>query len=248
MIIRIALIAGVAMLAYVIVPAVTSRVASARRLRLLSRLKNGIPCTFADIVDDTPLFKPDRPRGPDDAPLSLAPARTAFLLLDKTGRIRSLAWPEISAILAGTTALVYPLGDGRHACLFHEELRAQDAEKRVAAAVLGGFAPERPDPVKPISVAAGAFAEFVILVDALKRPDSDAIAVLALLAVFGKALPWCPPGLFLTLAATSIARRARGEQKSRRLETVGLLVGGLAVALNVALILFVIARVWLPIP
>ncbi len=248
MIIRIALIAGVAVTAYVIVPALSARLSAARRSRLLARLKDGIPCTLTDIVDGEPAFKPDRPRGTDALPPSLPPARTSFLLLEKSGTIRETAWKEVSAILAGTTAIVYRLEKDRFACLFHEELRAQDAEKRLAAAVLDGVAPERPDPVKPISIAAGAFAEFAILVDALKRPESDAISILALLAIFGKALPWCPPGLLLTLAAKSLSRKSRGGKKSRRLGTVGLLLAGLAVALNVALILFVIVGVWLPVP
>ena len=254
MIIRIALVSGVALFAYVLVPAVSAAVASSRRLGLLTRLGKGIPCTLSDIADGKPVFKRDRPAGAESAEISFAPARASFLSLEKDGRIWSLRWAELSTILTGTTALLYPLGDDRYACLFHGELRSQDAEKAVNAAVLARVAPVRPDPVKAVSVAAGAFAEFAILLDALKRPDMDGIAVLALVAVFGKALPWCPPGLLLTLAAKSLPRRRRdtragtADKKSRRYGTVGFLLSGFAVALNVALILYVIAKVWIPVP
>lgn len=254
MIIRIALISGVALVAYVIVPAVSAAIKAARGLRLLRRLANGIPCTLSDIADGKAIFKCDRSRNDDGSALALLPSRTVFLLLGKDGRIQAIRWTEISTVLVGTTALVYSLDDERFACLFHEELRALDAERRVAAAALARFAPERPDPVKALSIAAGTFAEFVFLLDALKHPEMDAIAILALVAIFGKALPWCPPGLALTLIAKSLARGARrsrmatGEKKYRRISTVGILVAGFAVALNVALIFFVIVKVWIPIP
>lgn len=67
---------------------------------------------------------------------------------------------------------------------------------------------ESVDPAKKWCVAAGIFLEVLILIEASRFPEYKTVGIFALIAIFGKALPYCPPGLFLTMTAHFIDTRA----------------------------------------
>ncbi len=117
--------------------------------------------------------------------------------------------------------------------------------------------------VKRISVAIGAFLEFLILLYSLGYadqvffalpwgqsfiygPSGSTTSILALVAIFAKALPYFPPGLFLTLAAHTVTHTR--QQKSRRQTVGGFLLVMAGIALNVTVILFVIGKVGFTFP
>lgn len=59
-------------------------------------------------------------------------------------------------------------------------------------------------PAKPFLIASGAFIEFIFFLFFIRHGENFAAALTALAAVFGRAIPYCPPGLFFTLASASM--------------------------------------------
>lgn len=68
--------------------------------------------------------------------------------------------------------------------------------------------PEKTEcPLKPFFVATGAFLEFVLFLFFMQGGQNFAAAITALAAVFGRVVPYCPPGLFFTLASAYLLSR-----------------------------------------
>lgn len=125
------------------------------------------------------------------------------------------------------------------------------------------------DPLRYVWAAAGIFTEFLFFITWLGAYSTPLPALAAMIAIFGKALPWCPPGLFLTLAAHRLSaprrtvRRSQndrgtagnlaaiaqveGKKKDRQRRAVGLLLIAVGVVLNLAAIFLGIRQSgWIP--
>lgn len=244
---RIALICAVALVMYVVVPEIARAFGQWRDARLLALLKKkrGIPGICTGFTDGKLVVQADPVRAAKNAgqaEYAIVPAKTRFALLRKTGELEWLSWRTVRTIRKGTTvSIVEADGKGRSFCVFHEEITERDLEERLAALTAQDI-PER-TPSQPYAVALGAFIEFFLFFDSLRYPEMSAISVLALVAIFGKALPYCPPGLVLTMLAHSLARGADGQKKSRGHRASGFLLLATGVALNIAVIFFVIRQI-----
>ncbi len=237
---RIACIGIVALVFYELIPILSAYLRRRRHSALLADIgsRAGLPGAFVAFAKDRVLVRAGHPVKQTDVPLALVPEETAFLMVSATGEAERIGWKSVSMIEAGTGVMVYLPASGhrRAICVFHEEKKPADLGKRIA----GGMAFQQgADPVKPFSVATGAFLEFALLFESLQSGTPILVSVLAILAVFGKALPWCPPGLILTLLGQALAGPPRGEKKSRQHWAVGLSLKIAGVLLNVACILFV---------
>lgn len=125
----------------------------------------------------------------------------------------------------------------RGVCVFYDASRGVAAAppSAVENAPLEFSLPRKSEnPPKPFFVAAGAFVEFVFFLLFLRDGGDSAAAILSLAAVFGRAAPYCPPGLFCTLGAASLlSRKPDKKPVAFALKTFG-------VAVNIALFLLVV--------
>lgn len=250
------LIAAIALIFNLVIPAASLAIRTRRRTMLMRSLSDGISCTIADASRD----KLDvQSKALESKELkNLGPAATSgtksipatyatFMQMRANGRIQLIRWDELVSVAVGTPVLLFAQAGGRYVCLLHSGKDRQEAERAISRAGAEGAVPERPDPVKPISVAIGAFLQFLIFLGTLSNKGMDAIAVLALVAVFARALPWCPPGLILTVTAHSMSARRQGQKKSRRERAAGFIVAGTGVLLNLVLIFLAILGRGIPI-
>ncbi|HNY21637.1 MAG TPA: hypothetical protein PKO22_05760 [Treponemataceae bacterium] len=246
MIDRLALIAAIAAIAYFIAPGLAQIIALASRARLfrLLRERTGTPCAVTGLADGKLVLATDK------GAATLTPRKTRFILLSGDGRPESLPWDAILSIdreLPASVIAPEKWRTRRAVCVFHANPETLDMETRRAR--IAGYRERRvpvTTPVKKYAVAAGAFAEFAVFFESLREPGFATVSVLALVAACGKALPYCPPGLFLTLLAH--APYPERQKKSRRRAAVGFLLMAIGVALNVAVIFFVIRQVGFPFP
>ncbi len=246
MIDRLALIAAIAAFAYFIVPGLAWVIAWASRARLfrLLRERTGTPCAMTGLAEGKLVIETDK------GTATLIPRKTRFVLLSLDGRPDPLPWNAILSIDRGMPASVIApekWRTRRAVCVIHASPETLDMETRRSR--VAGYRERRvpvTTPVKKYAVAAGAFAEFAVFFESLREPGFATISVLALVAAGGKALPYCPAGLFLTLLAH--APLGSGQKKSRRRAAVGYVLMAIGVALNVAVIFFVIRQVGFPFP
>lgn len=237
---RIACIGIVALVFYELIPILSAYLWRRRHSALLAEIvsRAGLPGAFVAFAKDRVLVRAGHPTKQTDVPLALVPEETVFLIVSETGVAERIGWKSISMVEAGTSVMVYlPTSGHRRAfCVFHEEKRHADLQKRIT----GGITFQQgADPVKPFIVATGAFLEFAFLFESLQSGAPILVSVLAILAVFGKALPWCPPGLLLTLLGQALAGSPHDEKKSRQHWAVGFSLKIAGILLNVACILFV---------
>lgn len=237
---RIACIGIVALVFYELIPILSAHLRRLGHSALLAEIgaRTGFPGAFVAFAKDRVLVRANHPAKPAEIPMALVPQETVFLMVSGTGAADRIGWKSISMIEAGTSVMVYlPTSGHRRAfCVFHEGKNPSDLGKRITEGI--AFR-QGADPVKPFSIATGAFLEFALLLESLQREGHVLVSVLAILAVFGKALPWCPPGLLLTLLGHALTGSPNGRKKSRQYETVGFSLKILGVLLNVACILFV---------
>jgi hypothetical protein len=249
---RIAIIILVATFFYVIVPLASGQAAISREKRVLLRLKTakgifGVCSSWHNetlTVDPVAAAKAGKEKT-DGLPFTVAPARTRFYVLEKEGTLERTSWNTVTLIKRGVTLMYFP-GRTRHSrgiCVFHEETSEKPLRERFAAlaasAANGGTDALR---AKYFSVAIGAFIEFLLFIESIGDESARIVSVAALLGIFGKALPWCPPGLAFTLASLYASGKRDPQKKNRRLTAAGFALSLAGVALNVGIILFVIVR------
>lgn len=150
--------------------------------------------------------------------LAVDPGNTRFAFAEN-GILHPLAWRFLFSLPRGCTAFYVP----PEPFLNPAKRRASWAAKRPFSRFIRRkgfclFLDTSPDAVpapevtgvqaggagKPYFVALGICTEFLLFLFFLGRME-PAAAVLALAAVFGKALPYAPPGLFFTLAGNASA-------------------------------------------
>lgn len=249
---RIAIIILVAAFFYVIAPLVSRQIAVSRRKRRLALLASakGVFAVCSSWHNETLTIDPVGAgkigkEKSDDLPFTVAPARTRFYVLEKEGTLERTSWHTVTLIKRGVTLMYFP-GRTRHSrgiCVFHEETSEKRLRERFAALAAstanGGTDALR---AKYFSVAIGAFIEFLLFIESIGDERARIVSVAALLGIFGKALPWCPPGLAFTLASLYASGKRDPQKKNRRLTAAGFALAFAGVALNVGIILFVIVR------
>jgi len=250
---RILLVAAVGVVFYVLVPALSQGLQQIGRKRLIVKLKNkpGMAATCAESRNGALLITPtDRSNGltgtsASGEPFAITPERNRLFVLEKEGTIEEISWKSVFLIRNGVPVVYWPgkTGLARGLCVFHEEDSQADFDSRLALLADRKTKMDPiPDPVKYFSVAVGAFLEFCLFLESIGHPEMRQASVAALVAVFGKALPYCPPGLFFTLAAQLVDHRG-GLKKSRRRSAVGFILVTGGVILNICAVFFAILKV-----
>ena len=248
---RIVLVCAIAGFCYIIVPAISQLIAIIRRKRV-HRILKGSSGQFGSCTECTKGILTIKPKNPVVPQFEIAAKKTRFFMLQKTGDLEAIAWKNLFLLQSGVTLAYYahPRRQGRGLCLFHEELN----ETELAARISRIDPPSRlPDPVKNFSIAVGAFLEFCIFLESLNYDGMTSVSISALVAIFGKALPYCPPGLFFTMAAhlsgsRNVGSERAGSKKSRQRRVVGFLLITAGILLNIAVIFFVIRKVGFSLP
>lgn len=236
MISDLALVAAIGVLFYALLPAASLAVLGTLRRRYSEALSGGteLRCTGAGIAC---ILAREAESGTERR---LSPADTTFLLKTREGRLERLPANRLGLLIPGTVLRAAP-----HPFLRRRTLCAlgYPAQESVPPA------PDRPpaaseDPVRYLWAAIGVFLEFALFVSWLGNTESPLPAVAALVGIFGKALPWCPPGLFLTLRAHLLAsqRDSGDKKKDRRRRAVGHLLIAVGVLVNLAAVFFGISR------
>lgn len=175
-------------------------------------------------------WRPD----PESPHAGLVPRKTRFLALTSDGRVEFLRWSSIDLVRKGAPLLVFRPERGKPVCAFLDEERAPTASEIETAFAR---APSGPEPLKPWSVAVGVFLEFLLFLESSGATELRAVNLLAIVGIFGKTLPYCPPGLFCTLGAHAI----RAQKKPRRYGAAGVLLVCAGIAVNVGVIF---ALIW----
>jgi len=236
---RILAIVAVGGVFYALIPFIAS-VARRNASRRLARSIKDIPAVRMRCVSATAdlltvqgtdaRWRPD-PEAPHSG---LVPRKTRFLALTSDGRVEFLRWSSIDLVRKNAPLLVYRPERGKPVCAFLDEERAPTASEIESAFAR---APSDPEPLKPWSVAVGVFLEFLLFLESSGDAELRAVNLLAIVGSFGKALPYCPPGLFCTLGAHAI----RAQKKPRRHGASGVLLICAGIAINVGVIF---ALIW----
>lgn len=240
---------SVALVAYTILPALSGAWFRRRRKRLLALLSAGTAGYCAGVGPEGIRFAPYAPkaRGGTDAPVVVVPDKALFLRCAKSG-VTELPGRKLRLLAVNTplvlAAAARPL---RRSLVAVMENGTADRDART---MMGSLPADEavPDPLRYAWAAAGIFVEFLFFITWLSAYSVPLPAVTAMVAIFGKALPWCPPGLFLTLFAHRLAAKpGRDKKKDRRRGAVGLLLVAAGVSLNLFAIFFVIRQTgWVP--
>lgn len=250
---RILIVIAVGVVFYVLIPALSQGLQQIGRKRLIVKLKNnpGIAATCSESRNGALLITPaDSATGltGTNAPgesFAITPERNRLFMMEKDGTIEEISWKSVFLIRNGVPVVYWPgkTGLARGLCVFHEEETREDFNARLALLADRKTRMDPiSDPIKYFSVAVGAFLEFCLFLESIGNPEMRQASVAALVAVFGKALPYCPPGLFFTLAAQLVDHRG-GQKKSRRRSAVGFILVTGGVILNICAVFFAILKV-----
>ncbi len=239
------IISGIAVFFYILVPLASSRLLEKSNETIRERLL--IPAVFAATVSGTSrgmLYVNPANTGQnltdEEERILLPSGKTLFFQLFHDGTLNLMSWRDITAVKKGSTVMIYlpDAGYRKAICVFHEERNGSGYQARLRKAIL-----DRDIMVKPFSIATGVLLEFMILLHALHDPHLTTVALFALIAIFGKALPYCPPGLLLTHVGHRITVRAsEDKKKGRQRGTVGILIYSAGILLNIALLFFIISN------
>lgn len=239
------LVGSIAIIFYVVLPILFFRFFQKRRNRVVNRIVS-LPCFSGTVHGIAHEFlQIETEKTPtvtlEEGILSLDPKKTQYFTVSLRGRLLPLGWRDLIGVKTGGTVMLYlPDPENKKTlCVFHEE--------RNRAAYIAGI--KKMDSTiknisKPYCIATGVMLEFLLFLTAIHNPEMTAIAILALFGIFGKALPYCPPGILLTFLSHHISSRATREKKrSRQLGTVGIAVYAAGILLNIAVLFFIISSV-----
>jgi hypothetical protein len=237
------ILSAIAVVFYVLIPVLYARVHQKRTETILDRLRSSscFSATVAGVFEDTLSVQPDRTLSdsPDEELMALNVKKTRFFALHLDDRIEQLRWGDLIACKTGGTLMIYLPGTEKAPayCVFHEERNRKAYEARLNRAK-----PAAGNTVKPFSIAAGVLFEFIIFLHALHSAEMTPVALLALIAMFGKALPYCPPGLLFTwFGHRMTAETGTKDKKSRQRGTVGILIYTAGILLNIAALILIIS-------
>lgn len=240
----IVIITGIAVLFYASIPLLFAMVHQKNALKLLEILRTspGIPATVQGLSEGNLVVQPDAGKqGSPKELMILRPKKTRFYGISLHGSFYPIRWRDILSFKQGGTVMVFQRDPQatKTLCIFHEERNVKAFQDRLDKAL-----PSMDNTIKPYSIATGVLIEFVIFIHALQNPEMTAVSLLALIAIFGKALPYCPPGLLLTYYGHRITVHAGMEtKKSRQRGTVGIALYIAGIVLNIAVLIFIISSV-----
>ena len=249
---RILIIALVAAVTYLAIPGIAALIASFRLKRLIKRLsgETGIDGICADV--DRNKIEIDLIQGMQSGTpgrRSIDPRETRFFIIDHAGMPEKLDWKTVRLIQRGTPVVLLRGKNRfkRDSCVFHEEKNANAlsaAAKQLSEK--GGLRVEaKPGLVKTYSVAIGIFLELLLFLESIRQPDMDLVTIAALVGVFAKALPYLPPGLFLTIAG---AKKNRQPGATGLRGAAGFLMVAIGTLLNLGIVFFAIMRIGFGLP
>ncbi len=242
MISRIVLVCVIAMLFYIIIPLSGRFWAVGKWKRFMARMRAEKGVSGCGTGYASGQLKVLRGAGASEAELLITPRKTVFFMLRKNENIEALAWRTTFLLQNGTT-LYYIQSKKRFVrsiCIFYEDKNEAALIGRLSTLTL----PEHiHNAIKPYSIALGAFLEFIVFLDCIQTPEMSSASIAALVAIFGKALPYCPPGLFLTLLSQLPGKKGKMQKKSRQLNAAGILLEIAGIGLNIAVIFFVIRNI-----
>lgn len=232
---RIILVCLVALIMYVIVPEFSGFIFRKRQNLFKTNIdsKKGISGRCIGITG-----KKMRIRTSGNEILELLPKKTVCLLLWNDQIIEEIRWNSILLVEKGIPIEIFQStkNAGKTLCVLHSE-DYQGNVNKISAEHETVILPQ--DHIKLYSIAIGVFLEFLLFYNSISQPGMENAAIAALLGLFGKALPYCPPGLFLTLPAHKISLQNRKTKRRARTIYAALLVTG-GIALNIVLIYIVI--------
>lgn len=236
---KILIIVAIAITAYILVPGLAGIIARFRVKRLAVRLAagSGAEATIEGVERNAVIlaFPDGRER------LSLDSRETRFFIFDRETGPAKLPWKTVRLIQA-STQLTYLAGKNRlkrGVCVFHSGNGAVTADAKQLLTKKSWIPETGPLPIKAFSVAAGIFLEFLALLDALGQDSAPFVAIAALVGIFGKALPYLPPGILFTIA---------GAKKNRQRGATGFIFIALGTALNIAVLFLFILKVGIVLP
>jgi hypothetical protein len=242
MISGVALVGLIALVSYIFVPLAGQRLAWARWKRIIYRIRTekGIPglCTgFRDGVLRI-LVK----TATEDTGIVIPPGNTLFYILRKNTEPEQIYWRTVLLLQSGTTLYYIAKSDrfSRNICVFFDEKSNAALAEQIATL---GVPEHISNSLKPFSIAGGAFLEFILFLYYIKQSDMQIASIAALVGIFGKALPYCPPGLFFTLAAQIQATTVSRAKKNRQNKPAGILLVATGILLNISVIFFVIRNI-----
>lgn len=267
MISRLILITASALMFYAVLPALASfwrkRKWHVLQTEIASRMDAGSGALCAVCGFANGKIAASRIEGPHkNETVSIDPALTKFLLLrcdkdQKHPSLQPLRWKNVQSIEAGER-LWYAPNPGSHdadTCLILDPSAQGDVR-----IMLETSRPERLyiEEWKYWPVAAGIFIEFLILMHSLYAGSLTIVTAAAVIAIFGKALPYLPPGLLFTLAAQFLLQEGGDEgkhhrksaegsaeqaKKNRQRAAAGILLTSAGIILNLALLFFILGRI-----
>lgn len=242
MISRIILVCVIALISYVILPLIFQRMIKRRLSTMNLRLNTtpGIAGVCTSFNNGKLVIKTVTAESSTE--IAIDAKNTFFYIFRKNEDIQRIAWRSICLLQNGTT-LYYVKGSKgftQNICVFYDEKSTAVLLERIKALSV----PESlPNPFKPYCIASGAFLEFVLFLQFIQSPELGMASIAALVAIFGKALPYSPPGLFFTIAVHLRDNKNVGTKKTRQYKTVGFLLLTAGILLNIAVIFLIIRNI-----
>jgi len=238
-----ALIIAVALVCYALLPALSREYFARRWGRALALLEKGAIGTCSGIESDGIHFS--AAASAEGKARTISTKTAAFILLSDEPT-REIPAARLRRLDVGTRLILTEgtLPFRRRVIGILEPGSAAEALKNPAD-IVASCPPAATiyDPLRYVWAAIGIFAEFTFFITWLGAFHSPLPAVAAMIAIFGKALPWCPPGLFLTLLAHHLVYKGGADKKKdRQRKAVGLLLVTTGVLLNLVAVFFGILK------
>lgn len=239
MIPRIVIICFVAIIFYVIFPALSRWIEKNIHLKTLKRFKRETTVTgkLWTLKENRLSIKTDNEI---EKEVPVIPKKTRFFMMNETKDFSQIPWSTVFLVQTGTPVYWSEAKNRweKNQCLFYSPSisKSIDTDLENAQAISGVK-----DSAKKWFVATGAFIEFLLLLESIQTNNFNGASIAAIIAIFGKALPYCPPGLFFTLGAYYISKKGEDTKKNRQRKVAGFLLASLGVAINIV-VLFIIIR------
>lgn len=224
MISRIAAVLALAVVFYFLLPEVSAFLQRRLAVRWFSKLKqealsSGVNAVVSGVSGKNLLIRSSASGGF----MPVSSAGTVFFTADKDG-IRKIPRRHLLSVPKGLSAFYIPpeplvnpvrrkdsaiekrllpfFVRKKGACILFD-----GAEHSFPADLAAALPANEKNRIKPYFIALGAFAEFSLFLIFLRERELFPAALTALAAVFGKGVPYIPPGLFLTMTGTTLAAK-----------------------------------------
>lgn len=239
MIPRIALICFVAILFYVLLPALSRWIEKHIYQKTLKRFtsEKTISGTLWTLKENRLCIKT---KDEIEQEVPVIPKKTRFFVMNDAKDFSQIPWSTVFLVQTGTPVYWAEAQNRwqKNQCLFYSPTISDSIKTHLENAQAEY---QIKDSAKKWFVAAGAFIEFILLLESMHTNNFNSASIAAVIAIFGKALPYCPPGLFLTLGAHYIGKKSEETKKNRQHKVIGFLLAALGVAINIV-ILFILIR------